>query len=270
MATLNLPKGAAYLTYFSKIEGKWHFCYRQAEGHPEYDERDVHICVWDHILCTKELAHVEAHRYPYTWMSGLLLYIGNMSISDELKEAKMECNHEWVTTGDITRCEHCGTTTSTYGLLREQMKRGGMTGFTHICTACSNVFVGEMEDKICPRCLSEAEHTVQHQDGPTFTHYCQKCENTWDSSKTIDLDCPWCAVAPIATEGGEALDVQVGGSHYKDMKIQPVEFIHANNIPFIEGCCIKYLCRWRRKGGIEDLKKARHFIDLLIEMEEKS
>ena len=66
-----------------------------------------------------------------------------------------------------------------------------------------------------------------------------------------------------------ALDVQVGGSHYKDMKIQPVEFIVANNIPFVEGCCIKYLCRWRAKNGVEDLKKAIHFIQMLIEMEER-
>lgn len=67
-----------------------------------------------------------------------------------------------------------------------------------------------------------------------------------------------------------ALDTQVAGNHYKNMKIQPVEFIHANGIPFIEGCVIKYLARWRNKNGIDDLKKARHFIDLLIELEEKN
>ena len=65
-----------------------------------------------------------------------------------------------------------------------------------------------------------------------------------------------------------ALDTQVGGGHYKDMVIQPVEFIHKNRIGFIEGCAIKYLCRWRNKNGVEDLKKARHFLDLLIEMED--
>lgn len=66
-----------------------------------------------------------------------------------------------------------------------------------------------------------------------------------------------------------ALDAQVGGGHYKDMKIQPVEYIHANSIPFIEGCVIKYVSRWRAKGGVEDVKKARHFLDLLIELEGK-
>jgi hypothetical protein len=61
--------------------------------------------------------------------------------------------------------------------------------------------------------------------------------------------------------------VQIGGGHYKSHAIQPVEFIHKNKIPYIEGCAIKYLCRWREKGGIEDLKKVKHYIDLLIEME---
>ena len=66
------------------------------------------------------------------------------------------------------------------------------------------------------------------------------------------------------------LAVQVGGGHYKNLKIQPIEYIHANNIPFAEGCAIKYLSRWRDKGGIQDLKKARHFIDLLIELETRA
>lgn len=66
-----------------------------------------------------------------------------------------------------------------------------------------------------------------------------------------------------------ALEKQVGGSHYKDLKIQPIEFIHANNIPFCEANAIKYLCRWRNKNGIEDLKKAKHYIDLLIELESR-
>ncbi len=67
-----------------------------------------------------------------------------------------------------------------------------------------------------------------------------------------------------------ALDKQVAGDHYKKLKIQPIEFIHANNIPFAEGCAIKYLTRWRDKGGIADLEKAKHFIELLIELEKKN
>lgn len=64
-----------------------------------------------------------------------------------------------------------------------------------------------------------------------------------------------------------ALAIQHGGKHYKGMKIQPVEFIHANNIGYMEGNAIKYLCRWQLKNGLEDLEKAKHYIELLIEME---
>lgn len=65
-----------------------------------------------------------------------------------------------------------------------------------------------------------------------------------------------------------ALQHQEGGQHYRDMAIQPVEFIHKNGIGFIEGCIIKYLSRWRKKNGIEDLRKAKHLLEILIELEE--
>ena len=64
-----------------------------------------------------------------------------------------------------------------------------------------------------------------------------------------------------------ALSKQVDGSHYKDMTIQPVIYIYANKIPFIEGNIIKYVSRWKNKNGIKDLEKARHLIDMLIEFE---
>ena len=63
------------------------------------------------------------------------------------------------------------------------------------------------------------------------------------------------------------LDMQVGGNHYKGMKIQPVQFIHANNIGYLEGNIIKYVCRWRGKNGMADLEKAKHYIELLIALE---
>ena len=65
----------------------------------------------------------------------------------------------------------------------------------------------------------------------------------------------------------ESLNNQIGGNHYKQMKIQPIEFINANKLGFIVGCIIKYLCRYKSKNGLQDLEKARHFIDILIELE---
>jgi hypothetical protein len=64
-----------------------------------------------------------------------------------------------------------------------------------------------------------------------------------------------------------ALETQVSGSHYKNKAIQPVQYIHANGIGFFEGNVIKYVTRWKDKGGVADLNKAKHYIELLIELE---
>ena len=62
-------------------------------------------------------------------------------------------------------------------------------------------------------------------------------------------------------------DKQIGGDHYKTMKIQPAEFIEANGLSYLQGNAIKYICRFRDKNSIEDLRKAKHYIDMLIEFE---
>lgn len=64
-----------------------------------------------------------------------------------------------------------------------------------------------------------------------------------------------------------ALLTQIGGSHYKDMAIQPVEFAMKNNLNYCQANVIKYICRYKEKNGLEDLQKAKHYIDLLIEHE---
>ena len=60
-------------------------------------------------------------------------------------------------------------------------------------------------------------------------------------------------------------DTQVGGNHYQTMKIQPAEFINKNEMKFAEGNAIKYICRHVNKGGLQDLEKAKHYIDMIIE-----
>ena len=64
-----------------------------------------------------------------------------------------------------------------------------------------------------------------------------------------------------------ALDRQVAGSHYKTMMIQPLEYALANNLGICEHAVVKYISRWRDKGGVEDLRKAAHYIEILIERE---
>ena len=60
---------------------------------------------------------------------------------------------------------------------------------------------------------------------------------------------------------------QIGGNHYLFLAIQPWDYNLANGLGFIEGNIVKYITRWREKGGIDDLRKARHFLDKLIEWE---
>ena len=79
------------------------------------------------------------------------------------------------------------------------------------------------------------------------------------------LESDWDGLRRAAVK--KASEIQIAGNHYKKFAIQPAEFCHINKIPYLEATAIKYLCRWRDKGGFEDLEKAKHFIDLIMEYE---
>ena len=64
-------------------------------------------------------------------------------------------------------------------------------------------------------------------------------------------------------------DIQVGGTHYKEQDIQPWDAIHAGGLGFFSGNVVKYVARHNQKGGINDLRKARHYLDKLIELHTK-
>ena len=66
----------------------------------------------------------------------------------------------------------------------------------------------------------------------------------------------------------KSLKKQIKGNHYLKFKIQPAEFINKNGLLWAEGNVIKYVCRWKDKNGIEDVRKAIHYLELLIEYEE--
>ena len=70
---------------------------------------------------------------------------------------------------------------------------------------------------------------------------------------------------PSIFEGLMAKETQIGGNHYKALRIQPYEYIMANNIPYLEANVIKYVTRHRLKGKQEDIKKAIHNLELLLE-----
>ena len=64
-----------------------------------------------------------------------------------------------------------------------------------------------------------------------------------------------------------ALDKQVAGDHYKNLAIQPVEFIHANGIDYLAGNVVKYISRHKAKGGASDVRKAIHYCELILQLE---
>jgi|TARA_B110001454_G_C12399906_1_gene300416 hypothetical protein len=67
----------------------------------------------------------------------------------------------------------------------------------------------------------------------------------------------------------KASDKQVGGTHYKDMVVQPAEFINKNKLLFAEGNAIKYICRHKAKGELKDIEKAIHYLEMIIERDYK-
>lgn len=70
-----------------------------------------------------------------------------------------------------------------------------------------------------------------------------------------------------ATVHVSALDKQVSGNHYKDKGIQPIVYIHANDLGFCAGNVVKYITRYKGKNGADDIRKAIHYCQLLLELE---
>ena len=96
---------------------------------------------------------------------------------------------------------------------------------------------------------------------------CQKSVATGVTDGTAGRDDRLDAAAYIKAIGTDPMSIQVGGGHYKSMAIQPIEYITKNNLPYCEANVIKYISRWRDKGGKKDLEKAKHYIDMLIQLE---
>lgn len=69
------------------------------------------------------------------------------------------------------------------------------------------------------------------------------------------------------TQPESANSQQIGGQHYKQLPIQPWDFIHVNKLSYMEGSVVEYMCCWKRKGGVEDLQKAKHYVEKMIELE---
>jgi len=114
--------------------------------------------------------------------------------------------------------------------------------------------------------------------GYTLVHDKSPIEGTFPKNLFEEVDAKVEEDTPVKTLGDileeakatvtSAMSTQVGGSHYTKMKIQPYEYCHVNRMGYVEGTALKYLSRWRDKGGLEDLEKAKHAIEWLIEYEQ--
>lgn len=89
----------------------------------------------------------------------------------------------------------------------------------------------------------------------------------WKMTKELRDVSPTEGKVTVPEVSSSALAIQVDGTHYKDMPIQPVQYNHANKLPFIEGSVVKYVSRHKNKNGAKDIKKAIHFLNLLLELE---
>ena len=121
-------------------------------------------------------------------------------------------------------------------------------------------------DKPCNTCrfLSTVDCGGRLCEDNNFEGY-EKIMGTQKNYKEVLKELDKNLSIPISKKS--ALDTQVGGSHYKQFAIQPFEFITKNSLGFAQGNIIKYICRYKEKNGLEDLKKVKHYVDMLIEIE---
>ena len=96
-------------------------------------------------------------------------------------------------------------------------------------------------------------------------------EVTEDEAINIVGGRPWEPQSPAtATQPAPtptAFSVQIGGDHYKNLPIQPIEYCQRNGLGAVESFVVKYVTRWKAKGGVDDLRKAIHLLEMLVEME---
>lgn len=122
--------------------------------------------------------------------------------------------------------------------------------------------------------MIEPDFTEEYKQGYTayVNGYSQEC-CPYDKNKDYNRNSRWYrgwtdaqkdSIKKIEPTKQNPNDIQVGGDHYKGEAIQPWDFIISNELGFLEGNVIKYVTRWKKKDGLRDLEKARHYLDKLI------
>jgi len=107
---------------------------------------------------------------------------------------------------------------------------------------------------------------------------CSNCAHRDSYTRESNLNCDacksgytnWASIEQPEPSSKTALQRQEGGQHYKGKAIQPIVYIHANNLGFCEGNVVKYITRHKEKNGAEDIRKVIHYCELLLELEYKN
>lgn len=126
-----------------------------------------------------------------------------------------------------------------------------------VCETCGRKYAQLMPPGSCDACPTTKCNTPSPD-----TDVCQGGEVLPDASRV--------AASGVVRDGAEVskpLDVQVGGDHYKKYTIQPTEYCQVNKLNWCESNIVAYATRWQDKGGIQDLQKIKHYVDLLIQIE---
>ena len=96
---------------------------------------------------------------------------------------------------------------------------------------------------------------------------CRGTKSYFTESEYQSSACSFPSEQTTADTSKTALNIQVGGEHYKQMKIQPVEYIHANSLSFLEGNVVKYITRHKTKNKAQDIRKIIHYCTLILQLE---
>jgi hypothetical protein len=130
----------------------------------------------------------------------------------------------------------------------------------HYCDTCINKRTPK-DVEPCIHCICAHEHAPRNNWAPRSID--DATPEEWDAASRAVMT----KASTVTISTATANDRQIGGTHYKMNGIQTWDYIASNGIGYFEGNIIKYVSRWRHKGGMQDLEKARHYLDKLIEME---
>lgn len=195
-------------------------------------------------------------------------HIGHVipEVANAMERAQKEGADVWIFTArvsDPSDAEQAGKYVHDW-LIKNNIKFEGITAVKH-------KFFSEFWDDRAIQVIKNTGEFVMYSDVtpmsglPGHDHMAMAAETGYDHKTCVKLVLDSLNIEPAFTPVNSALDIQEGGNHYKKYKIQPIEFCFVNNIPFLEANVQKYVLRHADKNGIEDLRKARHYLELMAE-----